>query len=241
MTRHSRRLRVAALTAAALALLPITAHADPVVDLATDTIASGVDAALDLQRGCTPIVTSWTPYALNGTTPTTYALVMTPHIKNTSTWYLENGGAIAHLSCTASVMIRARVSDVSTGVAFRTYRGSYTPTFVTSKDPRDTGTNDVPYFGPDAPVLRPYGQVTVHVEVFRKVSTGRYAALRSGCTEFHYLVQPAASFQQTDAVATYDSQGACAYDAPYLVLDAYADSGAQGDVDTLLGTHVGHG
>jgi hypothetical protein len=90
-----------------------------------------------------------------------------------------------------------------------------TPTVVTSRDPKDMGSVDVPYVGPDAPVLRPFGQVTVHVEVFKKLSTGRYGKIYNGCMEWRYVIVPPASVTVTDP----SFQGACAYDAAFLAAD----------------------
>lgn len=184
------------------------AHAeDPVtaaVELGEDTTALAVESALDVARGCTPIVTRWSPLPFN------YA----PFIRNNSTWYREVGGGIAHLNCTIPVRIQARLIDAS-APPFLPYRGPVSPAYMTSKNPQDTGVVEAPYVGPDAPVLRPFGQITVRVEVFRKLSTGRYAKIYNGCNEWHYVISPPASLTVTDPT----SQSACA-NGTYELFDA---------------------
>lgn len=208
--RHPlRRALGAALLAAALVGGAASAEdpATTAAHLAEDTV-SGIEADVaDLARGCNPVVLNWSPVPFKYTPFTT---------ANGSIYYRETGGGIAHLSCSAAVRIRARVSDDAVP-PFGFKRGSYTNTYVTSKDPKDIGTVDVAYFGPDAPVMRPYGHVVVHVEVTRKLANGRYAPLRSGCKEWRYVLQPAASLLVTEPQLV--SQGACAYDGAYAATD----------------------
>lgn len=217
--RALRGLAVVAAIAVASPLAATPANAeDPVttaVELTEDTSALAVDSVLDLARGCTPVVTSWSPL------PFTY----TPFIRNNSTWYREVGGGVAHLNCTVPVKIQARLVDVS-APPFIPYRGGAVPTYVTSKNPQDSGSLEVPYVGPDAPILRPYGQVTVRVEVFRKLSTGRYAKVYNGCNEWHYVISPPASLTVTDPT----SQSACA-NGTYELFDAADAVSAQGAVE----------
>ncbi len=190
---------------AACALAPTGAHADDLSDAINDGIAEVTDTATDLLAGCSPAVTNWTPL---WETPTAF-------IRNNSTWYREKAGGIAHLSCKASVKMVVRVVDDSVP-PFAIYQDRPTTTFVTNKDPAATDTNEVPYFGPDAPVLRPYGHITVHVEVFRKLSTGRYSKIRFGCMEFVYIFVAA-----TGSVVTDNREsGACTYDAVLIADEA---------------------
>lgn len=229
MRHHLRRaLNVLALTTALAAAAPLAAPAahadDPVttgIDLANDTVAIGTDTATDLLAGCVPTVTSWTPIwnqpvaNIAGTTGSTY--------------YREVGGGTAHLNCSIPVKIIARVMDDAAPLSpapFRIYTSPPSPTYVTSRDPSDTATVNVPYYGPDAPVLRPYGHITVQVQVYRKLSTGRYAQIRYGCMEWEYLIQPAAALGATDP----RTEGACAYDPMFLTSDTIDSIGQQAAV-----------
>lgn len=180
---------------------------DPLItatELGQDSAALVVDTSTDLLAGCVPIVSSWTPLALN----------YSPFIKNNSTYYHETGGGIAHLNCPATYKVVARLSDTAPE-PWRLRVGPVTPTVVTSRDPQDSSYVDVPYVGPDAPVLRPAGQVTVHVEVYRRLSTGRYAKVYNGCNEWHFVIQPTVPMTVSDPT----QQSACAYDAAYLASD----------------------
>ena len=209
---NTRLRRAFGVVVLAAALTAPTAHADdPIrtsIELAEDGAATVVDSALDVVRGCTPIVKSWTPK------PLTF-VPLTP-TANGSIYYRETGGGTAHLSCAAPVLIRARISDDSVPAAYRSYRSVYSSLYVTSANPSRSASVAVPYFGPDAPIMRPFGHVVVHVEVFRRLSTGRYGPIRFGCMEWEYLLQPAASIVVDDP---RKDQGACRYDAMYAVED----------------------
>ena len=203
--RHAiRAVAVAAALTATVPLVTAPAQAQDVVPLAEDVAALGLDTVYDAAKGCTPYVQKWSPTAL---TPT-------PFIRNNSTWYRHTGGGTAHLTCPASVKVVTRLSDFSVPPFLPRY-GPKRTVFVTSSRPTGSGWVEAPYVGPDAPVLRPYGEITVHVEVFRKLSTGRYAPMYFGCMEWTYIVQPAASLTVTHPT----EQGFCKYDGAYVAAD----------------------
>ena len=202
--RHALRALAVATALATAVPLAVPAHAEDVVPLAEDTVTFGLDTLYDAAKGCTPYVTTWSPTTMSAT----------PFIRNSSTWYKIVGGGTAHLSCPASVKIVARVSDAAPE-PWKLYVGEKSPTYTTSTRPTDTGYVNVPYVGPDAPVLRPAGQITVHVEVFRKLSTTRYAPVYFGCFEWTYVMQPAASLTVTDPTGV----GFCKYDGAYAAQD----------------------
>lgn len=208
LRRALRALALTATLAGCAPLIAVPAHAeDPVttaVELGEDTAALVTDTVADLARGCTPIVTSWDPIGVS----------YSPFIKNGSTYYKFTGGGIAHLNCSATYKVEARLSDVAPE-PWGLWRGPRTPTVVTTANPKDSSYVDVPYVGPDAPVFRPAGQLTVHVEVFKRLSTGRYAKVYNGCNEWHYVVQPTVPLTLADPT----KQSACAYDAAYLAFD----------------------
>ena len=215
MTRISRSPRLVALLAAcALGALAAPAAADDPISaahrVADDGAAYATDVTERVAAGCRPFVLDWTPEPLE----------MKPFIMNDSTYYRITGGGTAHLSCSTAVRIQARLADISAPV-YRQAFGGMSPRYLTSRDPMDTGYVDVAYFGPDAPVVRPFGQATVHVEVYRKLANGRYSTISNGCMEWRYVVQPAASLTVSDPTA----KGACAYGAAFLAADTVDAAG----------------
>lgn len=211
-----RVVAVATALATALPLAAAPAHADDIVPLAEDVVALGLDTVSDLARGCTPHVREWTATPFSSTA----------FVRNNSVWYKHASGGTAKLSCPASVKAVTRLSDFS-APGYPWARGPKTTTYATGSSITGNSWVEAPYVGPDAPILRPYGEVTVHVEVFRKLSTGRYAPVYFGCMEWTYLVQPAASLTVTDP----RNQGLCKYDGLYTALDYIEGL----DPQTLLG------
>lgn len=219
------RLRTARTTLLAVLLaVPVilgSAHADPVVELADDTAATVTDTLADLLAGCSPAGKSWTPIDL------TFTPSPTP---NGSIYYRETSGGKVDLGCagTGKIVVRIRDDIGVPGPQSRLGR-EFTTSFTNSRYPSGTGYVDVPYFGPDALVIRPFGKVTVNVKVYRKLSTGRYAPIPNGCMEWHYLLQPAASIVQT-----LPTGGPCAYSAVFLAEDAAAGIGQ----DETITSHI---
>jgi hypothetical protein len=202
-----RPLRIAsAFALAGTLLLNGAANADPTTDLVDDLATTVTDTATSAPY-CPQYIKSWVPIWNQPT----------PFIRNGSTWYREVGGAAANLNCAERVQVRARVLD-SAPYPFGPYKGGRYDTPYTGKSPSGTGSVDVPYYGPDAPVIRPAGQITVHVEIWRYLSNGRLAPVQEGCMEYYYIIQPAASLTLTDPRPL--GQGACAFDAAFLALDA---------------------
>lgn len=204
-----RALSLATALAVAVPVLAAPAAADDALTTAVllgeDTLALGGDTLADVARGCTPYVRSWTPKPLKPE----------PFIRNNSTWYKITGGGTAHMSCSASMKVMTRLIDVSVPPLFPTVIGRYSTAFVTSANPGGTGLVEVPYVGPDAGGIRPFGQITVRVEVYRRLSTGRYAQVHYGCMEWSYVMQPAMSLTVSDP----SPQGGCKYGAALLAVD----------------------
>ena len=64
----------------------------------------------------------------------------------------------------------------------------------------------MPYIGPDAPGVRPFGTITAHMEVWAKLSTGRYAKIPDHCTEVYYLFESNVANPGQTLKAPYDAQ-----------------------------------
>lgn len=212
MNRHLRRaLRAVSVTAAlsmAATLAVPAAHADDVpaviqtgggdgttattADLTDDSLATVTDSLDTVARGCVPYVYEWDSIWKD---PARYTTA------NGSVWYRETGGASPRIICPAAVRLRAWIMDETVPNGERvwdTYISRIEQKFSTSATPSIVASVDVPYEGIDAPGVRPYGQVTGHVEVHRRLSTGRYEMLRNGCVEFYLLHQPSIGLTQSD-------------------------------------------
>lgn len=214
--RGVRALALVTALAGCAPLIATPAHAeDPVttaVELGEDSTALVTDSVADLARGCTPIVSSWDPVGVT----------FEPFIRNNSTYYRFTGGGTAHLNCSATYKIQTILSDTAPA-PWNLRRGPWARSVQTTKNPSLSGVVEVPYVGPDAPVLRPAGQLTVHVEIYKRLSTTRYAKVYNGCNEWHYIVQPTVPLTVTDPT----QQSACAYDGVHVLLDTAEASGVQ--------------
>lgn len=229
MNRQLRRaLRAVSLTTAlsvAATLVAPSARADdipafeiatddtaaPVVDLADDGVATVLDTVDAAVRRCDPVVRTWRNIWYKPVPFTT---------ANGSTWYTERGGAEAQLSCSATVRIQAWIFDES-APGFQRFRDDSGWLSSTGTRPSAVASVDVPYVGVDAPVLRPYGQVTIRVEVVRQLPTGRYSLIKNGCVEYYFLHQPAIGVTEPDPTR-YDPVGSaeCPSAAKTLAYDA---------------------
>jgi hypothetical protein len=203
-----------ALASALVVAAPVlagAAHADDPVATVTDSADEGVAVANDLLAGCTPVVSEWQ----------SDAFTMTPYMRGASTWYKEISGATAVVNCSTAYRVRSRIIDTSVP-PFVPYAGGWSTDYYTGKRPHGDARNDVPYFGPDAPGVRPVGNITVHVELARKVGRRTYLPVANGCIEFNYVAEPSIGF-------IYGTiGGACEFDAAFALLDA-KDSVTTGD------------
>jgi hypothetical protein len=213
-----RTLALTTALAACAPLIAIPAYAeDPQttgVAAVDDAAALGTDTAADLLAGCFPFVRKWEPI---------FTVTPLPPTANGSVYYREEGGGIAHLSCSAPLRWVTRMMDdvgQLSPVPYRVYKNSQASEGTTDA-PRATAVVSVPYVGPDAPVVRPFGHVTVQVMVYRKLSTGRYAEIRSGCMEWVYVIQPTTHVTSTDP----REQGTCGYDPIFLAADTLDGQG----------------
>lgn len=182
-----------------LLMSPATAD-DPlttITDLGADTVTFGTDSVADAVSGCTPVVRSWSPNELRFEGRFT---------SGGTVFYDITGGGTAHLNCAARVKIRARVSDASVPPN-PTYTSPYSTVFTTNANPSANATVTVPYVGIDG-AARPWGYITVRAEVFRRLSSGRYAPMPYGCMEWRYTLVPAASLLLSDPF----NQGPCVHD-----------------------------
>lgn len=206
---HDSRWRVVAVAMTVGLLLVAPASADDplttINDLATDTVALGTDSVADALRGCTPMVRGWSPNALRVEGP------LVGSGTNGTVSYRVAGGGTAHLNCATRVKMRALVTDSSIP-PHPTYSSGFTTVVTTSANPSANATVTVPYYGVDGGA-RPWGYITVRAEVYRRLSSGRYAPMPYGCREWHYVLQPAASLVITDPTA----HGACAHGATDLL------------------------
>lgn len=248
MRRHVKGgLRAVALASAlttAAALAAPAAHADePVpapVEVTTDdaptasigeavddTLATTTDVLDGAAAGCLPYVHSWQHI---WKTPTRYTTA------NGSVWYRESGGATPRIICPGTVRLTAYVMDetATSPVVWHTYRGKTAEVFSSGAYPSIIASVDVPYTGWDAadvlvvgdtPLPRPYGQVTVRVEVERRLSTGRYSMLPNGCMEFYYLIQPEAGFAYSPDPTRGESATSCYSKPKTLAYDTLDNTG----------------
>jgi hypothetical protein len=172
-----------------------------------DMAALGTDTALSALSGCSPVVENWDPEFRSE-----------PVIENGSTYYAEVGGGWADLSCAATVTAVTRILNDVVPLTPVPYRSYYATSVDTMSGTRvgGTATIEVPYFGPDAVGLRPFGHITVQVQLYQELSTDRYAVIPNACMEWQYVVQPGF------AVNVHDPrhQGACASDAMFASASA---------------------
>ena len=170
-----------------------TLTATNVAEALDDGVATTIDALDTVAKGCVPYVYEWT-HIVNDP-------VRLPTKANGSIWYRESGGAKARIICPVAVRLSAYVMDETTTspIVWPTVVGKVGEVFSSAPTPSVVALADVPYEGLDAtdgpviggtvPGIRPYGQITVHVEVHRRLSTARYSPITNGCVEFYYLHQ----------------------------------------------------
>lgn len=198
-----RALRVVALTAAITAAAPLAATAAladtgvdvPSVDVSTDTdvpqtnvigdtTIEGLDLVQDAATGCaaTPVIDPDPPFAYEQ---------VPPPAGSSSIYYRESSQATFTVggSCRAGVKVQVCLTDgsIPTWRVYRRCRGSEaTGRTVTAKVEQD-----VPYVGPDAGIVRPYGDINVTILAWNKRSDGRYPTTPTRCMSFHLAFEPA--------------------------------------------------
>jgi hypothetical protein len=159
-------------------------------DVLDDATIEGLDLVTDAASGCLPsqVITPHFAYAETAPPP-----------GSSSTYYRESGTGTFTVggSCRAGVKIVVCLTDASLP-AWRIYRKCAGDENPTGRTVDATAAQDVPYLGPDAGIVRPFGDITLRIRAWNKRSDGRYSASPVKCLTVTYVFNPQAGAYSTN-------------------------------------------